>query len=51
MAEWKVEYKEVGSDKIRTTYHSGNKSKEYVVEFFGLDDANIEWYNVTEVEG
>lgn len=44
--KWIVKYKEVGSDKIRTTTHSGNKSRYEVIEFFGLDESDIEWYEV-----
>lgn len=44
--KWIVKYREVGSDRIRTTTHSGNKSKEEVIEWFGLNGNDIEWYEV-----
>lgn len=44
--KWIVKYREVGSDRIRTTSHSGNKSKEEVIEWFGLNGKDIDWYEV-----
>lgn len=44
--KWVVKYKEVGSDKIRTTAHSGNKSRYEVIKLFELDENDIEWYEV-----
>ena len=50
MTKWRVDYKERGSDRIRTTYHTGTLSKEEVVSFFGLDKSDVSWYEITEVE-
>lgn len=44
--KWIVKYREVGSDRIRTTAHSGNKTKEEVIEWFGLNGNDIEYYEV-----
>jgi hypothetical protein len=49
MRKWKVEYKEVGSDRIRTTTHTGNLTKEQVIVFFGLNNSDVSWYDVTEI--
>ena len=49
MRKWKVEYKEVGRDKIFETTHWGDLSKSEVVEFFGLDEPDVTWYRVTEI--
>jgi hypothetical protein len=46
MSKWIISYIEVGSGKVRTTTHSGNKTKEEVIEFFGLNESDIEWYDV-----
>lgn len=46
MSKWIVKYREVGSDRIRTTSHSGNKSKEEVIEWFGLNGSDIDYYEV-----
>lgn len=50
MTKWRVDYKKRGSDRIRTTYHTGTLSKEEVVSFFGLDKSDVSWYEITEVE-
>lgn len=46
MSKWIINYIEVGSGKVRTTTHSSNKTKEEVIEFFGLNESDIEWYDV-----
>lgn len=48
MSKWVIKYKEVGKDRIGTCSHSGNLSKEEVIEFFGLNEPDIEWYEITE---
>ena len=40
MRKFNVKYREVGSDRIRTTSHTGNLDKEGVIEFFGLNDCS-----------
>ena len=49
MRKWKIEYKEVGRDKILETTHKGDLSKEEVIEFFGLNEHDVTWYRVTEI--
>lgn len=49
MHKWKVEYRETGSDRVRSTTHTGYLSREEVIEFFGLNGNDVEWYNVTEM--
>lgn len=49
MRKWKVEYKEVGRDKVFETSHWGNLSEEEVIEFFGLEGPDVTWYRVTEI--
>lgn len=49
MRKWKVEYIETGRKGTRSTTHTGNLSKEEVIEFFGLNEPDIEWYNVYEI--
>lgn len=41
-----IEYKEVGSDRARTTTYEGDKSEEYVIDFFGLNNPDIEDYKI-----
>ena len=51
MNKYKVRYREVGRSRIGETTYSGPLSKEEVVEFFGLDKGDVEWYEVEEVKG
>lgn len=51
MNKFKVRYREVGRSSIGETTYSGPLSKEEVVEFFGLDKGDVEWYEVEEVKG
>lgn len=48
--KYRVRYREVGTDRIGETTYSGPLSKEGVVEFFGLDKGDVEWYEVEEVK-
>ena len=50
MRKFNVKYREVGSDRIRTTSHTGNLDKEGVIEFFGLNGSDVDWYEVAEDE-
>jgi hypothetical protein len=47
---WKVRFQEVGNKKVGETKHIGNLDKDGVIEFFGLKDNDIMWYEVTEIE-
>ena len=46
MKKYRITYKEVGKPKPSTTYHTGNKTEAQVIEFFGLDEPEVEWYKV-----
>ena len=42
---WYVELKEVGHD-VLTTEYIGNKSREEVIKWFGLDQPDVVWYKL-----
>lgn len=46
MKKYRITYKEVGKPKPDTTYYTGNKTEAQVIEFFGLDEPEVEWYKV-----
>lgn len=46
---WKVRLKERASEHILTPEHIGYLSREQVIEFFGLEEPDIEWYDIEEV--
>lgn len=49
MRTWKVEYKEVGRDKVFTTKHTGELDEQGVIDFFGLEGSDVTWYRVIEI--
>lgn len=52
MTTWKITYIDSKSrGKKCTTFHQGNLSKEAIIEFFGLNEPDVEWYEVEEVKG
>jgi len=48
--KWLVKYKEAGSDDIHETSFTGYVNADYVINWFGLDDADVTWYEVKEVD-
>lgn len=47
--KWIIKYRDVGSDRIRSTSYTGyNTTKADVIKFFGLDNSDVEWYDVFE---
>lgn len=49
MRKYIVRFREVGSSRVGETTYSGPLSKEEVIQFFGLDGDDVEWYEVEEV--
>ena len=45
---WQVHYKERGKSS-QTSKHLGHLTEEEVIKFFGLNDPEIEWYDVQEI--
>lgn len=48
MKKYKIYYKEVGREPRHTT-HEGLKTPEELVEFFGLNEPDVEWYKIEEL--
>jgi len=46
MKVWKVRLKEVGNDHILEPSLIGDFDREYVVKWFGLEEADVEWYEL-----
>lgn len=45
---WEIHYKEKNkSEKI--TKHLGYLTKDEIIKFFGLNDPEIEWYDIKEI--
>lgn len=47
--KYKVTFKEEGQPE-RVRYHSANVPESHVIEQYGLNDAEIEYYKIEKVE-
>lgn len=45
---WIVRYREVGKSETRITRHLGHLTEAEVIKFFGLNDPDVEWYDIKE---
>ena len=43
---WYAEIKEVGNDDVLKPEYVGDKSREEVIKWFGLDQPDVEWYKL-----
>lgn len=51
METWKATIKEVGSEHLLTpTYTGKNVTKKFLVEFWGLENSDVEWYKLERVK-
>lgn len=46
---WKIRLKERTTGHICTPEHIGYLDRQGVIKFFGLDEPDIEWYDIQEV--
>lgn len=46
---WKIRLKERGADHVLTPEYIGYHDREEVIEFFGLENPEVEWYEIEEV--
>ncbi|WP_289756439.1 MULTISPECIES: hypothetical protein [Muribaculaceae] len=46
---WKIKLKERTTGQILTPEDIGYKDREKVIEFFGLENQDVEWYEIEEV--
>lgn len=49
MRHWKIIIKETGRPKPIETQHHGNLDRQGVIDFFGLDNCDVEWYKIEEI--
>lgn len=51
MVKWKINYKDTASHgETRTVRYEGECSEEQVIDFFGLNNADVEWYKVERID-
>lgn len=46
---FKITVKERTTRQILTPEYIGNASREQVIQFFGLEEPDIEWYKIEEI--
>ncbi len=46
---WKIRLKERTTGHILTPEYIGYHNREEVIEFFGLENPDVEWYEIEEV--
>lgn len=46
MKTWKVTIKEKMMDRPIETTYTGDVDYQYVKQFFGCDQTDVEWYNI-----
>ena len=46
MKKWKITIKEVGNPHEIVTYYYGRVDYDYVKEFFGLEQPDVEWFRI-----
>lgn len=49
MKTYNVKIKEVGNDHIITTSYKGVADRQAVIDWFGLEEPDVEWYKIEEV--
>lgn len=50
MKHYKIRIREVGRSNVIVTEHHGNLDRAGVIEFFGLNQPDVEWYEITELK-
>lgn len=50
MKKFIIRIKEKGNDHVITTSYTGDRTREYVIKFFGLEGPDVEWYEIEEAE-
>lgn len=50
MKHYEITIKEVGRPNPLKTSLSGNKTRQQVIEWFGLENPDVEWYTIEEKE-
>lgn len=46
MVTWQATIKERGNDHILTPTYTGDVDKEFLIEFWGLNNPDVEWYKL-----
>lgn len=47
--KFKIITKEVGREKPIETHFTGDVDKNYLIEFFGLREPDVEWFKIQQI--
>ena len=50
MRHWEIKIKEFKTPHVIETAHYGNLSRKEVIDFFGLNNADVDWYEIKLIE-
>lgn len=48
MKTWKITIKEVGNPRELHPSYTGDVDRDFIIEFFGLNESDVEWYKIEE---
>lgn len=48
MKTWKITIKEVGNPNLLYPSYTGDVDEGFIIEFFGLNESDVEWYKIEE---
>ncbi len=48
---FKITIKEYGREKPIKTSFIGDRDRKYIIDFFGLEQPDVEWYKIELIEG
>ena len=50
MKHWEAKIKEKGNSHILRPSYYGDVDKEYLIKFWGLNEPDVEWYELNLIE-
>ena len=50
MKHWKATIKERNKNGLLTPSYIGNVTKEFLIDFWGLNEPDVEWYEIHEIK-
>lgn len=49
MATYNITVKEVGNPRLLHPSYTGDVDEQFIIQFFGLKDPDVEWYKIEKV--
>ena len=48
MKTWEITIKEGGNPNLLHPSYTGDVDRDFIIEFFGLNEPDVEWYKIKE---